>query len=265
MSNSTANASPTAPRPTRNGADRSRRRAGDDTCSPGHTSVFLVDDHPPVRKAIIDALDSKMDLEVVGEAGQLKGTLDQIADAPPDVVIIDISLPDGHGLDLVKTISQEHPDITTVVFSMYDENVYAERALRAGASGYLMKTESLQDLVEAIRGVERGEVYLSRTMATQILSGQRGGAKPSFAIDELTDREFQVFRLLGRGYTVQDIQDKLDLSRKTIETYRRRAKEKLGFGSVSELLQHAVQWTYVQRASHLDEVEGEATSAKGVG
>jgi DNA-binding NarL/FixJ family response regulator len=223
--------------------------------SPGHTSVFLVDDHPPIRKAITEALDSKMDLEVVGETGELAGTLDLIADTSPDVLIVDISLPDGHGLDLVKTISHEHPDVKTIVFSMYDEAVYAERALRAGARGYLMKTETLQALVETIRDVERGEISLSRSMATQILSGHRGGAEPSFAIDELTDREFQVFRLLGQGHTVQDIQDQLGLSRKTIETYRRRAKEKLGFDSVSELLQHAVQWTYIQRASHLDEAE----------
>jgi DNA-binding NarL/FixJ family response regulator len=214
--------------------------------------VFLVDDHPSIRKAIGDAVESIIDLEIVGEAGRLDGALDQIAEAAPDVVIIDISLPDGHGLDLIQTLSQTQSDVRTVVFSMYDESVYAERALRVGASGYLMKTESLTDLVEAIRSVERGEMYLSRAMATQVLSGSRGGGTASFAIDELTDRELQVFRLLGRGRTVQEIQDQLDLSRKTVETYRRRAKEKLGVESVSELLQQAVQWTYVQRASRFD-------------
>ena len=255
MPNTTADTPSTPSRPSRNTTDQAEPRARTDNCSPGHTSVFLVDDHPSIRNAIREAVNGKIDLEIVGETGRLDGTLDQIAEAAPDVVVIDISLPDGHGLDLVQALSEAHPGVQTIVFSMYDETVYAERALRAGASGYLMKTESLQDLVEALRSVERGEMSLSRTMATQILSGRRGGAMPSFAIDELTDREFQVFRLLGRGDTVQEIQDQLDLSRKTVETYRRRAKEKLGFDSVSELLQHAVQWTYVQRASRLDEPE----------
>ena len=253
MSNTTADAPARRSRSPRPDTDRSQSPTPNDNCSPGHTSVFLVDDHPPIRRAISEAVNGKIDLEIVGEAGRLDGTLDQIAEAAPDVVVIDISLPDGHGLDLVQSLAETHPEIQTIVFSMYDEAVYAERALRAGASGYLMKTESLQDLVEALRSVERGEMYLSRTMATQILSGRRGGATPSFAIDELTEREFQVFRLLGRGHTVQEIEERLDLSRKTVETYRRRAKEKLGFDSVSELLQHAVQWTYVQRASHIDE------------
>lgn len=253
MSNTSTDTPSTPSRSSSNSADRSGRRARDDSCSPGHTSIFLVDDHPPIRRAISKAINGKIDLEVVGEAGRLEGTLDQIAEAAPDVVVIDISLPDGHGLDLIQAISEAQPDVKTIVFSMYDETVYAERALRAGANGYLMKNKSLEALVEAIRRVERGEMYLSRTMATQILSGQSGGATPSFAIDELTDREFQVFRLLGQGRTIQDIQEMLDLSRKTVETYRRRAKEKLGFDSVSELLQHAVQWTYVQQSSRLDD------------
>ena len=227
----------------------------------GHTSVFLVDDHPSIRNAVHTAIEEQMDLEVVGEAAELEEILDQIEACMPDVLVVDISLPDGHGIDLIQAISEAHPDIVTLVFSMYDETVYAERALRAGASGYLMKTESLDCLVEAVRRVERGEIYLSRSMATQVLSGSRGGGTPSFAIDELTDRELQVFRLLGRGNTVQEIQEQLDLSRKTVETYRRRAKEKLGVESVSELLQQAVQWTYLQQASHLDEpMKGDAAA-----
>jgi len=209
MSNTTADAPSRRSRSPRPDTDRSQSPTPNDNCSPGHTSVFLVDDHPSIRKAISDAVDETIDLEIVGEAGRLEGTLDQIDEAAPDVVIIDISLPDGHGLDLIQALSQTQSDVRTVVFSMYDESVYAERALRMGASGYLVKTESLTDLVEAIRSVERGEMYLSRTMATQILSGRRGDATPSFAIDELTDREFQVFRLLGRGRTVQEIQDQL--------------------------------------------------------
>jgi len=177
MSDTIADAPSRRSRSPRPDTDRSPSPTPDDKCSPGHTSVFLVDDHPSIRKAINDAVERKIDLEIVGEAEQLDGTLDQIEEADPDVVIIDISLPDGHGLDLIQALSQAQPTVTTIVFSMYDEAVYAERALRAGASGYLMKTEPLTDLVEAIRCVERGEMYLSRTMATQILSGRRGGQR----------------------------------------------------------------------------------------
>lgn len=135
-----------------------------------------------------------------------------------------------------------------MVFSMYDEHVYAERAIRAGASGYLMKSEPTKAILEAIRAVNDGEIYLSRKMSSQILNKVATGrtSEPSFAIDELTDREMAVFQMLGEGYSVEDIEDRLNLSRKTIETYRRRAKEKLGFETVSELLRYAVQWTYRQ-------------------
>jgi DNA-binding NarL/FixJ family response regulator len=159
---------------------------------------------------------------------------------------VDVSLPDGHGLDLVKALHAQHPDVSILVFSMYDETVYAERALRAGAAGYLMKTEPLDQLVEAIRRVERGETYLSRRMTNRIVRrmGQNGSAEARFSIDELTDRELEIFRMLGQGYSVEDIQEKLDLSRKTVETHRRRAREKLGLDSISALLQYAMQWTY---------------------
>jgi DNA-binding NarL/FixJ family response regulator len=142
-----------------------------------------------------------------------------------------------------------------VVFSMYDEDVYAERAIRAGASGYLMKSEPTENIVEAVRSAHEGEVYLSRKMSSRILNKVAMGqsSEPCFAIDELTDREMAVFQMLGQGYSVQEIQDRLSLSRKTIETYRRRAKEKLGYDTVSELLQYAVQWTYGQGTSGEDE------------
>jgi DNA-binding NarL/FixJ family response regulator len=164
------------------------------------------------------------------------------------VAIVDISLNDAHGLDLVQNVRAQYPEVRVVVFSMYDENVYAERAIRAGAAGYLMKSEPTKNIVEAIRSAHEGEVYLSRKMSSRILNKVAMGrtAEPSFAIDELTDREMAVFQMLGQGYSVQEIQDRLSLSRKTIETYRRRAKEKLGFETVSELLQYAVQWTYGQ-------------------
>jgi DNA-binding NarL/FixJ family response regulator len=213
-----------------------------------HIQVFLVDDHPAIREAVSDTIDGTMDMEICGQASSSDEAFRMIEKLKPDVAIIDISLNDAHGLDLVQNVRAQYPDVKMIVFSMYDENVYAERAIRAGASGYLMKSEPTKSVIEAIRSVHRGEVYLSRRMASRILNKVAMGrsSQPSFAIDELTDREMAVFQMLGQGYSVQDIQDRLSLSRKTIETYRRRAKEKLGFDTVSELLQYAVQWTYGQ-------------------
>lgn len=212
--------------------------------------VLVVDDHPAIREALADTISDKMDMDLVGQASTSDDAFRMVEKLDPDVAIVDISLEDAHGLDLVQNIRAQHPDVNIIVFSMYDESVYAERAIRAGASGYLMKSESTQNVMEAVRNVNRGEVHLSRRMASQILNkvamGRSSG--PSFAIDELTDREMAVFQMLGEGYSVQDITDRLNLSRKTVETYRRRAKEKLGFDSVAELLQYAVQWTYGQGA-----------------
>lgn len=210
--------------------------------------VFLVDDHPAIREAVRDTIEETMDMEICGETSSSDEAFRQIEELEPDVAIIDISLNDAHGLDLVQNVRAQYPDVQTIVFSMYDENVYAERAIRAGAAGYLMKSEPTKNIVEAVRSVHDGEVYLSRRMASRILNKVAMGqsSEPNFAIDELTDREMAVFQMLGQGYSVKEIQDRLNLSRKTIETYRRRAKEKLGFDTVSELLQYAVQWTYGQ-------------------
>jgi DNA-binding NarL/FixJ family response regulator len=213
-----------------------------------HIRVYLVDDHPAIREAIRDTIESTIDMEVCGETSSADEAFRDIEELRPDVAVVDISLNDAHGLDLVQNVRAQYPDVRTLVFSMYDENVYAERAIRAGAAGYLMKSEPTKNIVEAVRCADDGEVYLSRKMSSRILNKVAMGktSEPSFAVDELTDREMAVFQMLGQGYSVQEIQDRLSLSRKTIETYRRRAKEKLGFDTVSELLQHAVQWTYGQ-------------------
>jgi DNA-binding NarL/FixJ family response regulator len=218
------------------------------TRSTDHIRVYLVDDHPAIREAIRDTIENTIDMEICGETSNSDDAFRDIEELHPDVAVVDISLNDAHGLDLVQNVRSQYPDVRTIVFSMYDENVYAERAIRAGAAGYLMKSEPTKNIVEAIRAAHEGEVYLSRKMSSRILNKVAMGrtAEPSFAIDELTDREMAVFQMLGQGYSVQEIQDRLSLSRKTIETYRRRAKEKLGFDTVSELLQYAVQWTYGQ-------------------
>jgi DNA-binding NarL/FixJ family response regulator len=216
--------------------------------STDHIRVYLVDDHPAIREAIRDTIESTIDMEICGETSSSDEAFREIEELQPDVAVVDISLNDAHGLDLVQNVRSQYPDVRMIVFSMYDENVYAERAIRAGAAGYLMKSEPTKNIVEAVRSAHEGEVYLSRKMSSRILNKVAMGrtSEPSFAIDELTDREMAVFQMLGQGYSVQEIQDRLSLSRKTIETYRRRAKEKLGFDTVSELLQYAVQWTYGQ-------------------
>jgi len=213
-----------------------------------HIRVYLVDDHPAIREAIRDTVEGAIDMEICGETDSSDEAFRDIEELRPDVVVVDISLNDAHGLDLVQNVRSQYPEVRMIVFSMYDENVYAERAIRAGAAGYLMKSEPTKNIVEAVRRAHDGEVYLSRKMSSRILNKVAMGrtSEPSFAIDELTDREMAVFQMLGQGYSVQEIQDRLSLSRKTIETYRRRAKEKLGFDTVSELLQYAVQWTYGQ-------------------
>ncbi|MFO8100200.1 MAG: response regulator transcription factor [Salinibacter sp.] len=220
-----------------------------------HISTFIVDDHPSIRDAIRSRIDEVMDIDVSGEAGSSEEALRQIEELGPTVTVIDLSLEDGHGLDLIENLNARCPDVRAVVFSMYEEEVYAERALRAGAAGYVMKTKSPSALVEAIRRASEGNVYLSERMTSRILSKVAGGEGPNFPIDELTDRELSVVQMLGQGYSVEEITDRLNLARKTIETYRRRAKEKLGFETVSDLLQFALMWTYRQSGQEKGETD----------
>lgn len=228
--------------------------------SAGHIGVYLVDDHPPIRDAIRDRIDGVIDMEVCGEAGSSEEALLQIEEIDPEVAIVDLSLKDGFGLDLIEDLQEQCPDVQPVVFSMYDEKTYAERAIRAGGSGYLMKLEPTSALVEAIRTANDGGVYLSEKMTSRILDNVAGRSSgPNFPIDELTDRELSVFQLLGQGLSVEEIRDRLSLARKTVETYRRRAKEKLGFDTVSELLQFALLSTYGQ-----DDREDDATAGSTV-
>lgn len=212
------------------------------------TRVFLIDDHPAVRAAVRDTVESANDLTVCGEASTADEAFRNIETEAPDVVIVDISLTDAHGLDLVQNVEAQYPGVRSIVFSKYNERVYAERAIRAGASGYVMKSEPTDQILAAIRSVIDDELFLSQQMASRLLnkvaSGQDSDSSPP--TDELTDREMAVFQMLGQGYSMDDIKNRLNLARKTIETYRRRAKEKLGFEKVSDLLQYAVKWTHTQ-------------------
>ena len=209
-----------------------------------HIQTFLVDDNPAILEAIRNRIDDTLDVEVCGMATSSDEAFRKIEDMAPDTAVVDISLEDAHGLDLVQNLQSQCPEVQVVVYSMYDEMVYAERAIQAGASGYLMKDQPTDELIEAIRVVDKEEVFLSREMASQILNKVARGesSEPSFPIEDFTDRELAVFQMLGEGCSIEEIQDRLNLARKTVETYRRRAKEKLGFESVSKLLQFAVQW-----------------------
>ena len=215
------------------------------------TRVLVVDDHPAIRDALAAVITDSSDLVLCAEAESSEQVFRAVERLSPEVAVVDIALPDAHGLDLIANLLARYPSMRVVVFSVYDERIYAERAIRAGALGYVMKHEPVHEVLEAIRCVARGEVYLSRAMASRIVSkaSLRRPSRPSAPTDLLTDREIAVLQLLGEGNSVESIAERLHLSRKTVETHRRNAKEKLGFDSVSELLLFAVRWTDAQNRS----------------
>jgi len=210
--------------------------------------VLVLDDHPAIRDAIVGSVDSHIDIEIVATAATSAEALEQIEKTAPNVAVIDILLTGEGGLELIRKLRSSHPDVRIVVYSTYDEVVYAERAVRAGALGYVMKNEPMKDLVEAIRTVARGDIYLSAAIQKRIFKhaaqAPQGGL--GFPIDTLTNREMEVVQLIGAGRTVSDIAETLGLDPKTIETHRRRAKEKLGYDRIADLVQHAAQWVLAQ-------------------
>ncbi|PEN12925.1 DNA-binding response regulator [Longibacter salinarum] len=215
--------------------------------TPVTSSVFLIDDHPAIRDAIKDAIRDSSSFTIHGGAGTAAEAIEAIETDPPDIVVLDLSLPDAHGLDLVRLIQTRQPSVEILVFSMYDETVYAERALQAGARGYLMKSEPISDLLEALNTVQRKCIYLSSVMLRRLLSGtQSKTALEPDPVDSLTDRELEVYQLIGEGYTVSDIENHLNVSRGAVDKYRRRAMKKLGCNSVRELLRRAVLWVHEQ-------------------
>jgi DNA-binding NarL/FixJ family response regulator len=210
----------------------------------GKTSVFLVDDHPLVRQGLTQIINNESDLEVTGEAADAAQALTAITKQMPDLVIADISLRGTNGLELVKNIKAVCQNIPVLVFSMHDESVYAQRALRAGARAYLMKQESAEKIVEAIRKVLSGEIYVSAKVADQVLHQIVSGASASSQnpIERLSDRELEVIQLIGKGLSTREIASNLNLSVKTIESHRAHIKEKLSLRNATELVQFCVQW-----------------------
>ncbi len=208
--------------------------------------VFLVDDHPLVREWLTQLIQRENDLTVCGEAEDTQEALKKIEETNPAIVIADISLKTTHGLELVKDLQARHAALPVLVLSMHDESLYAERVLRAGAKGYITKQEATKKILQAIRQVIAGQIYISEKMASRMVHKMvLGRAEDQKSpIERLTDRELEVFQLIGRGQGTRRIAGELHLGIKTVESYRARIKEKLKLEDGTQLLQHAIQWVH---------------------
>jgi DNA-binding NarL/FixJ family response regulator len=207
--------------------------------------VLIVDDHPAVREALSIRISKVPDLVVCGEAEDEGSALQLVTSLKPDVAIIDISLKTGDGIDLIKRIKSRDDNVRMLVWSMHSESLYAERALRAGALGYITKEQATDRIVEAIRQVLDGKVYLSPAMTDKLLQravGDGGGSLGHSPVESLSDRELEVFRMIGRGVKTHEIAAQLHLSIKTVETYRDRIRTKLSLADGAELARYALQW-----------------------
>jgi DNA-binding NarL/FixJ family response regulator len=197
-----------------------------------------------MRQGLALLINQQQDMQVCGEAEEAQAAMHAIAQLRPDIMILDISLSGPDGLELLKNIRASNPDLPVLILSMHDEAIYAERALRARANGYIMKQEATEKVLVAVRRILNGEVYLSERMSNKMLQQYIGGA-PSMIqsrIASLSDRELEVFRLIGEGRATREIAEELHLSIKTVETYQAHIKEKLSLRSGRELIQHAIQW-----------------------
>jgi DNA-binding NarL/FixJ family response regulator len=208
-------------------------------------TVFVVDDHPLLRQGLALLINREPDLAVCGEAEEAHGAMKAISTTNPDILIADISLNGPDGLELLKNLRTSHPYLPVLVLSMHDETIYAERALRARANGYIMKQEATEKVLIAIRRILKGEIYLSERMANKLLHQYVSGAAMDMSsrLASLSDRELEVFRLIGEGRSTRQIAEKLRLSIKTVETYQAHIKDKLSLHSGRELVQHAIQST----------------------
>jgi len=206
--------------------------------------VFIVDDHPLVREGLTNLINGQDDLIVCGEAKDSAQAINGVAKARPDVALIDISLENESGLELVKQLGSQFPQVALIILSMHDEALYAERALRAGARGYVMKHETSKSVLASIRRVLGGGIYVSERIVNRMALRLTSSRQPvtSSPVECLSDRELEIFRLLGQGRTTSQIAGDLNLSLKTVQAYCARAKEKLGVTSLIELLRAAIQW-----------------------
>jgi DNA-binding NarL/FixJ family response regulator len=214
-------------------------------------AVLVVDDHPLLRQGLALLINREQDLMVCGEAEEAQAAMRAIAEKKPDILIADISLNGPDGLDLLKNLRTLYPDLPVLILSMHDESIYAERALRARANGYIMKQEATEKVLTAVRRILGGDIYLSDRMANKLLHQYISGsvADISSHLSVLSDRELEVFRLIGEGRSARQIAEKLHLSIKTVETYQAHIKDKLSLRSGRELVQHAIQSTISEKTS----------------
>jgi DNA-binding NarL/FixJ family response regulator len=217
---------------------------------PARKRIFLVDDHPMMRDAMSTLIDTEPGLLCCGGAKSAEEALDEIARCKPDLIITDITLPSRSGLDPIKDLAAMYPELPVFVYSMHDEIFYAERALRAGARGYLMKEAGSEKMLEAIHQLLAGQVCVSPKLAAKILnqfSGapSRGSNSP---VEKLTNREFDVYQLIGKGRSTKEIADQLHISPKTVAIHREHIKEKLAITNATELTHHAIRWVASQEA-----------------
>ena len=216
------------------------------------TRIYLVDDHPLMRKGIAMTLEMETDFEVCGQAESAEQAISDIPVAKPDFVVVDISLPGMNGIELIKHLKAIDPSLLMLVVSRHDEDMYAERAIKAGARGYLMKMEAGDVIVNAIRRILKGQIYLSEELNNKLLmgivmGGQIGRSSP---LEVLSDRELEVFELIGNGSTTRDIAERMHISIKTVESYRTRIKTKFDITNGNELIKQAVQWVSSENDAH---------------
>ena len=211
--------------------------------------VFIVDDHPLVRQGIGMLIDQQEDLAVCGEAGSAAEALGAMEKDPPDAAIVDLTLKDSSGLELIKDMKVRLPDVRILVLSMRDEGFYAERALRAGALGYVTKEEGRDKVIEGLRRVLSGQIYVSERIATKVMGRLVGGPAnaDTSPIEQLTDRELEIFELIGGGMATREIAEKLHISPKTVDSHREHLKQKLQVDTAAELTRHAIQWMQCRR------------------
>jgi DNA-binding NarL/FixJ family response regulator len=216
------------------------------------SDIIIVDDHPLMRKGLAMTLDAEPDLAVVGQMDSAEEALDEIESLAPDLAIVDVSLPGMSGMELVKHLQARMPEVKILVVSRHDETLYAERSIRAGARGYIMKLEAGDVIVKAARQVLQGGIYVSNEINERLLLSMAAGGRERIAqspLEVLSDRELEVFELTGRGSSTRDIAERLHLSVKTVESYRARIKNKLNLDSANELMKHAVQWVESEGAT----------------
>ena len=205
--------------------------------------ILLVDDHPLVREWLANLINEEADLEVCGQAANAREALDLIGNVSPRIVVVDLSLDGSSGLELIKDIKAQHPKVNTIVLSMHDETLYAERAMRAGASGYVMKREATGKVLDALRAVLAGGLFFSNAVNAQLAQKLvQGSSDNSTVVGSLSDRELEVFQLLGRGFNTRQISEQMNVSFKTVQAYCARIKEKLNLANINELIFHAVRW-----------------------